>query len=74
MEIRHILKKERKKRAMTQDELAEYLNISQSAYNKYESGKNMPTTESIIKLARLYKCSTDYLLGIVKYNDEEYEK
>lgn len=63
MEIKDILINERKKRELTQAEVAKILNISRVAYTLYETGKNMPTTESILKLADLYKVSTDYLLG-----------
>lgn len=63
MEIKDILTTERKKRNLTQAQIAEILNIGRVAYTLYETGKNIPTTESIIKLAELYNCSTDYLLG-----------
>ncbi|WP_312071173.1 helix-turn-helix transcriptional regulator [Anaerotignum propionicum] len=63
MKINEILREERKKRNMTQKQVAEYLHMAQASYALYETGKNIPTTESIIKLADLYKVSTDYLLG-----------
>lgn len=63
MEIKDILKEERKKRGLTQQQVAEHLNIARGSYALYETGKNTPTTDSIIKLADLYKVSTDYLLG-----------
>ena len=66
MEIKDILIQERKKRGLTQAEVAKILNIGRVAYTLYETGKNIPTTESILKLAELYNCSTDYLLG--RYN------
>ena len=63
MEIKDILREEREKRNLKQDEVANYLNIGRVAYTLYETGKNTPTTESICKLADLYNVSTDYLLG-----------
>lgn len=66
MEIKEILKAERKKHGYTQQEVADKLGITRSSYAQYEIGRNTPTTESIIMLAELYKCSTDYLLG--RYN------
>lgn len=66
MEIKDILRKERKLRRMTQEQVAEYINIGRAAYACYETGKNTPTVESILKLAELYNCSTDYLLGRYK--------
>lgn len=66
MEIKDILKLERKKRKMTQQEVADYLHIKRESYTSYEIGKNIPPTENIIKLADLYKVATDYLLGRFK--------
>lgn len=63
MEIKDILIEERKKRGLTQAEVAKILNIGRVAYTLYETGKNVPTTDNILKLADLYKVSTDYLLG-----------
>lgn len=63
METKEILKMERLNRNMTQQEIADYLKIGRVSYTMYETGKNTPTTENIIKLADLYNVSTDYLLG-----------
>ncbi len=66
MDIKDILKQERKKRNLTQQNVAEYLKIERGSYAKYETGANTPTTDNILKLAELYNVSTDYLLG--RYN------
>jgi len=63
METKDILRNEREKRNLTQKQVAEYLHISREAYTVYETGKNTITTENLIKLAELYNCTTDYLLG-----------
>ena len=63
MEVREILRQERERRNLKQEEVANYLNIGRVAYTLYETGKNQPTCESICKLADLYNVSTDYLLG-----------
>lgn len=47
----------------TQREMAEYLEISQPAYIRYENGSAEPTFENLIKLAKLFDVSVDYLLG-----------
>ena len=47
----------------TQKELADYLNIKQTTYSKYELGKINIPVEVFIKLADLYNVSVDYLLG-----------
>lgn len=58
-----ILKAERIKRGMTQEEVANYLHIGRVAYTMYETGKNTPTMDNLILLADLYNCSLDYLAG-----------
>lgn len=63
MTIAERLKEERIKNKLTQQEVANYLNIGRVSYTMYETGKNIPTTESLIKLADLFKCSIDYLVG-----------
>ena len=47
----------------TQKELAEYLNIKQTTYSKYEIGKINIPIEMLIKLADFYDVSLDYLTG-----------
>ncbi|MBR5509862.1 MAG: helix-turn-helix transcriptional regulator [Lachnospiraceae bacterium] len=47
----------------TQNELANYLNIKQTTYSKYELGKINIPIEVFIKLADYYHVSVDYLLG-----------
>lgn len=49
---------------MTQSQVAKYLQMSQTGYSKYETGENDIPTQTLIKLARLYKCSVDYILGV----------
>ena len=49
-----------------QIELAEYLNIKQTTYSKYELGKINIPVEVFIKLADYYGVSVDYLLGRTK--------
>ena len=49
---------------MTQAQVAKYLHMSQTGYSKYETGENDIPTQVLIKLAKLYATSTDYLLGL----------
>ena len=46
----------------TQKELADYLNVKQTTYSKYELGKINIPVEVFIKLADYYGVSVDYLL------------
>ncbi|MBR4852395.1 MAG: helix-turn-helix transcriptional regulator [Clostridia bacterium] len=47
-----------------QKDLAEYLQCSQVCYSHYEIGKRDVPTDVLIKLARYYNTSVDYLLGL----------
>ena len=47
----------------TQTEIAEYLNIKQTTYSKYELGKINVPIEMLIKIADYYGVSLDYLVG-----------
>ena len=53
----------REDRDMTQTELAKMLGMSQTGYSKYETGENDIPTAILIRLARFYDTSIDYLLG-----------
>ena len=46
-----------------QIELARYLNIDQSTYSDYETGKINISIEQLIKIADFYNVSLDYLVG-----------
>lgn len=48
---------------MKQSEVAEYLGIQQTVYSRYKRGFQSIPVEHLIKLADLYKVSTDYILG-----------
>ncbi len=48
---------------LTQKQVAEYLNMKQPQYSRYERGLRDIPTDVLIKLAKLYKTSTDYILG-----------
>ena len=52
----------RKKKGLTQDELAKELNISNQAVSKWESGKCCPDIELIPVLAHFFEVSIDELL------------
>lgn len=48
----------------TQVEIAAYLNMTRSVYRRYELGQREIPVWAVIKLAGLYKTSTDYILGL----------
>lgn len=63
LELPKILKKLREKNRFSQHEIAEKLNISQSKYNYFESGKYYPDALSIKFLSELYNVTVSELLG-----------
>ena len=48
---------------LKQQQVADYLGMSQTGYSKYETGENDIPTRILIELARIYDTSVDYLLG-----------
>lgn len=57
------LKELRKEKKLTQKELAEQIGIKQNSYSDWETGKNEPNLENIVKLSKILDTSTDFLLG-----------
>lgn len=53
----------REDRDLNQTEVAKILEMSQTGYSKYETGENDIPTAILIKLARFYNTSIDYLLN-----------
>lgn len=53
----------------TQQYIASILGISQQTYCNYENGKHDIPLHHLKKLAKLYRVSTDYFLGLTKYKD-----
>ncbi|MBE6804390.1 MAG: helix-turn-helix transcriptional regulator [Ruminococcaceae bacterium] len=49
---------------LTQAQVAEVLGIDQRVYSNYEIGKREIPVHLLIKLAKMYEVSTDYLLGL----------
>lgn len=60
------LKELRIKRKITQQDLADYLHVSQNAIYNWENGKRMPKMETIEKLAGALGVPTIQLLGLSK--------
>lgn len=56
------LKRLREERGMTQEELAERLNISRSLLARYENGMRMPTALMLRQMRDILGTSCDYLL------------
>lgn len=49
---------------ITQKQLAEHLHIKQNTYSQYETGQRQLPIEMLIRMAKLFNTSTDYILGL----------
>ena len=58
------LKELREENNLTQTQVEELLNVKQNTYSQYETEKRQLSIEVLIKLAKLYKVSTDYILEL----------
>lgn len=52
----------RKKAGMSQDELAEQMDVSRQSVSKWEGAQSIPDLNKILKLSQIFGVSTDYLL------------
>ena len=66
-----IIKKLRKERNFTQEELAEQLNVTFQAISKWENDTGMPDISQIVPLANVFGVSTDVLFGTYGVNDND---
>ena len=63
----------REDRDLSQQQIADYLGMKQPQYCRYERGIRDIPTDVLIRLARLYQTSTDYILGLTQ-NSKPYSK
>ena len=63
MLFEELLTELRESHGLTQDDVANAVSVTRAAYGNYESGARRPTYETLIRLARFYGITTDYLLG-----------
>ena len=66
------LKDLRKSKKLTQSQVAEVINTTQTCYNYYEKEKREPGIETLCKLADFYGVTLDYLVGRKFVNDIGY--
>lgn len=58
----------RKSNGMSQEDLAEKLDVSRQAISRWESGAAMPDANNILQLSKLFDVTTDYLLKRANQN------
>lgn len=64
----------REDKDLSQTQIAKMLGMSQTGYSKYETGENDIPTNTLIKLAKFYNTSIDYLLGQTNLKERYPEK
>lgn len=63
MQFGDIIKQLRRERNITQQELADAINISKSSISMYEINKRMPEIETFEAIADYFNVDMDYLMG-----------
>lgn len=63
------LKNARKRKGLTQAEIAEAIGVAKSTYSLYESGKREPDVQKIKQLAEVLNMTGDELLGLEAHTD-----
>lgn len=63
MELNEKIQELRRKRGMTQEELAQTLHVSRTAISKWESGRGYPNIDSLKAIANYFSVTVDELLS-----------
>ncbi len=69
--IGQTIKRLRKERNLTQEELAEQLNVTSQAVSKWENETGMPDISQVIPLASVFGVSTDELFGTYRTSEKD---
>ncbi len=56
----------RRKKGLTQQEVAKAINLSSNTYSRYERGYTKIDPDSLVALSKYFNVSTDYLLGLIE--------
>ena len=67
------LKDLREDRDLSQQQVADFLGMKQPQYSRYERGLRDVPTDVLIRLARHYNVSTDYILGLTNNSKPHYK-
>ena len=63
MEYNKVIREIREEHSLTQQKVADLLNVGQRTYADYESGKTRIPVDSLLILAKFYDVSMDYITG-----------
>ena len=64
VDLGNTLKTLRLRENMTQAQLAQKLGLTKSVISAYETGLRLPSYDVLIHISKIFKVSTDYLLGV----------
>jgi transcriptional regulator with XRE-family HTH domain len=67
--LHEMLKKARAAVGLTQEEVSERLGVSPGSYALYEQNRRRPDPDTLVKLADIFSCTTDYLLEHIVINE-----
>lgn len=70
MTYNKIIKEIREDHALTQQKVADLLNVGQRTYADYESGKTRIPVDSLLILAKYYDVSMDFITGASKIKNK----
>lgn len=63
----HRLNERREALGLTKTALAQHVGISKVSIREFEIGRKVPTVDTLVALATVLECSTDWLLGLVDH-------
>lgn len=66
MAYNEILQELRKDRGLSQKQLADIFITTQRTISNWENGRNEPPYDMLVKYAKYFDVSTDYILGLTK--------
>lgn len=69
MNVSETLRKLRESHHLQLTDVADAIGMSRQGYNNYETGSRKPSLDTLVKLAKFYNVSTDYLLGVSDLDD-----
>lgn len=58
-----MIAEERRKKNLTQKQLAEMMGVANSTLNQWETGLRRPNVDMLVKLARVLGCTPNDILG-----------
>ena len=63
--------KKRREKNLTQEQLAQKLGLTKSVISAYETGSRQPSYDVLVRLSRIFKVTTDYLLNVAPQNQNQ---